>query len=148
MFEQDGLYYWREGEKHYTVGLQPMDLMSSTVGGRTPYYMSNVAKYSYTGKKWFVSVSWQSYLMAGLSTIGNGPLHNNIGVLAESSANPNAYKVISYAEDIPYQGNCRLNQDKSFMLSNIKTNSMSSTLTTGSHIPPVSQRKRRQENLS
>ena len=115
MFVQDGLYYWREGEKHYTVGLQPMDLMSNTVGGRTPYYMSNVAKYSYTGKKWFVSVSWQSYLMAGLSTIGNGPLHNNIGVLAESSANPNAYKVAREGK-LPYQGNSRLNQDKSFIL--------------------------------
>ena len=116
MFEKEGLYYWREGEKNYTVGVQPMDLMSSTFGGRTPYYMSNVAKYSYTGEKWLVSLSWQSYLMAGLSTIGNGPLHNNIGVLGESSANPNAYKVISYSNSLPYQGNCRLNQDKSFIL--------------------------------
>ena len=115
MFEYKGLYYWREGEKHYTVGTQPMYLMSETVGGRTPYYMSNVAKYSYTGKKVFVSLSWQSYLMAGLSTIGNGPLHNNIGVLAESSANPNAYKVAREGK-LPYQGNSRLNQDKSFIL--------------------------------
>lgn len=115
MYEKDGLYYWREGEKNYTVGVQPMDLMSGTVGGRTPYYMSNVAKYSYTGKKWLVSVSWQSYLMAGLSTLGNGPLHNNIGVLAESSANPNVYK-IAREEELPYQGNSRLNQDKSFIL--------------------------------
>ena len=115
MFEYKGLYYWREGEKYYTVGTQPLHLMSETLGGRTPYYMSNVAKYSYTGKKWFVSLSWQSYLMAGLSTIGNGPLHNNIGVLAESSANPNAYKVAREGK-LPYQGNSRLNQDKSFIL--------------------------------
>lgn len=115
MIQHEGLYYWREGEKHYTVGVQPMDLMSGRVGGRTPYYMSNVAKYSYTGKKWFVSFSWQSYLMAGLSTLGNGPLHNNIGVLAESSANPNTYKV-ERESNWPYQGNCRLNQDKSFIL--------------------------------
>lgn len=115
MFQHEGLYYWREGEKHYTVGVQPMDLMSGRVGGRTPYYMSNVAKYTYTGKKWFVSFSWQSYLMAGLSTLGNGPLHNNIGVLAESSANPNTYKV-ERESNWPYQGNSRLNQDKSFIL--------------------------------
>ena len=114
MFEQDGLYYWREGEKQYTVGVQPMNLMSGRVGGRTPYYMSNVAKYTYTGKKWFVSLSWQSYLMSGLSTLGNGPLHNNIGVLSESSANPNTYKVVREG-DMPYQGNSRLNQDKSFI---------------------------------
>ena len=114
MVEQEGLWYWREGEKQYTVGVQPMDLMSGRAGGRTPYYMSNVAKYSYTGKKWFVSVSWQSYLMSGLSTLGNGPLHNNIGVLSESSANPNTYKVAREG-DMPYQGNSRLNQDKSFI---------------------------------
>ncbi len=112
--EDDGVYYWREGEKQYIVGLQPYELMSGTIGGRTPYYMSNVAKYSYTGKKWFVSLSWQSYLMSGLSTLGNGPLHNNIGSLAESSANPNTYHVASEG-DVRYQGNCRLNQDKSFI---------------------------------
>jgi hypothetical protein len=115
MFEKDGLYYWREGEKQYTVGVQPKDLMSGTLGGRTPYYMSNVAKYSYTGKKWLVTLSWQSYLMSGLSTLGNGPLHNNIGVLAESSANPNIYRVSREGDEL-YQGNCRLNQDKSFIL--------------------------------
>ena len=115
MFEKDGLYYWREGEKQYTVGVQPKDLMSGTFGGRTPYYMSNVAKYSYTGKKWLVTLSWQSYLMSGLSTLGNGPLHNNIGVLAESSANPNVYRVAREGNEL-YQGNCRLNQDKSFIL--------------------------------
>ena len=114
MIEQDGLWYWREGEKQYTVGVQPMDLMDGRVGWRTPYYMSNVAKYSYTGKKWFVSVSWQSFLMSGLSTLGNGPLHNNIGVLSESSANPNTYKVAREG-DMPYQGNGRLNQDKAFI---------------------------------
>ena len=110
----DDFYYMREGEKNYTVTTQPLNLMSSTVGGRTPYYMSNLVKYTYTGKKWYVLVSWQSYLMSGLSTMGNGPLHNNIGVLAESSANPNSYKVLREG-DKPYQGNCRLNQDKSFI---------------------------------
>ena len=114
MYEQDGLYYWREGEKQYTVTTQPYDLMSSKIGGRTPYYMSNVAKYTYTGKKWFVCLSWQSYLMSGLSTLGNGPLHNNIGVLSESSANPNTYKA-EREGDWSYQGNSRLNQDKSFI---------------------------------
>ena len=115
MVAQDGFYYLREGAKDYTVTTQPLDLMSSRIGGRTPYYMSNVVQYTYNGRKWFVLVSWQSYLMAGLSTMGNGPLHNNIGVLAESSANPNTYKALT-EDDLPYQGNCRLNQDKSFIL--------------------------------
>ena len=115
MVAQDGIYYLREGEKQYTVTTQPPDLMSSRAGGRTPYYMSNMVKYTYTGRKWFVLVSWQSYLMAGLSTMGNGPLHNNIGVLSESSANPNTYIALSEGNK-PYQGNCRLDQDKSFIL--------------------------------
>lgn len=114
MLQQDGNYYLREGEKNYTVTVQPLNLMSSTVGGRTPYYMSNLVRYTYNGKKWYVNISWQSYLMAGLSTLGNGPLHNNIGALAESSANPDTYRALSESNK-PYQGNCRLNQDKSFI---------------------------------
>lgn len=115
MEQVDGTYYMREGEKHYTVTTQPLELMSGRVGGRTPYYLSNTVKYTYTGKKWFVLVSWQSYLMAGLSTMGNGPLHNNIGALSESSANPDTYLALSEGNK-PYQGNSRLNQDKSFIL--------------------------------
>lgn len=115
MTEQKGVYYMREGEKQYTVTTQPLDLMSSRAGGRTPYYMSNTVQYTYTGRKWYVSLSWQSYLMAGLSTMGNGVLHNNIGVLNESSANPNTYRALSEGDQL-YQGNCRLNQDKSFIL--------------------------------
>jgi len=114
MAEEDGLYYWREGEKQYTVGIQPMDLMSGRTGSKTPYYMSNVAKYTYTGKKWFVSLSWQSYLMSGFSTLGNGPLHNNIGALSESSANPNTYKAATEGT-MPYQATGRLNQDRAYI---------------------------------
>ena len=115
MIQQGDFYYLKDGQKDYTVTTQPLDLMSSTIGGRTPYYMSNMVKYTYTGKKWYVMVSWQSYLMSGLSTLGNGPLHNNIGCLSESSANPNTYLALSEG-DKPYQGNCRLDQDKSFIL--------------------------------
>jgi len=115
MINQAGVYYMRDGQKQYTVTTQPLDLMSSTIGGRTPYYMSNLVRYSYTGKKWYVMVSWQSYLMSGLSTLGNGPLHNNIGALSETSANPNTY-LAPKEGTLPYQGNCRLNQDKSFIL--------------------------------
>lgn len=115
MLQQDGYYYMREGEKQYTLTTQPLDLMSARVGGRTPYYMSNLVKYTYTGRKWFVLLSWQSYLMSGLSTMGNGPLHNNIGALSETTANPNTFVALREG-NLPYQGNSRLNQDKSFIL--------------------------------
>lgn len=98
-----------------TVTTQPLDLMSSRVGARTPYYMSNTVQYTYRGRKWYVMASWQSYLMAGLSTLGNGPLHNNIGSLSETSAYAETYRALSEG-DKPYQGNSRLNQDKSFIL--------------------------------
>ncbi len=116
MVEENGHWYMREGEKQYTVTTQPLDLMSSRVGGRTPYYMSNTVRYIYNGRKWYVNVSWQSYLMAGISTLGNGPLHNNIGVLAESSANPDTYFAQEETDaGLLYPANCRLNQDKSFI---------------------------------
>ena len=117
MVQEGNFYFMREGQKQYTITTQPLDLMSARVGGRTPYYMSNTVKYTYTGKKWYVMVSWQSYLMAGLSTTGNGPLHNNIGCLSETTANPNTYMAQEEMEKgFLHQGNCRLNQDKSFIL--------------------------------
>lgn len=45
-----------------------------------PTYLSNLIRYTYRGKRWFVSLSWQSYEMAGSSLLGNGPLSNNVGV--------------------------------------------------------------------
>ena len=117
MEKQGDFYFMKEGRKDYTVTTQPLDLMSSRVGGRTPYYMSNTVQYTYRGRKWFVLASWQSYLMAGISTLGNGPLHNTIGSLSESSANPNTYYVQEEKEaGLLYPANCRLDQDKSFIL--------------------------------
>ena len=83
------IYFESPSEKNYLV-----DHMSSTtrdsLGGNfftnTPLYLSNVVKYAYNGKKVFFSLSWQSYLMSGLSALGNGVQSNNIGVLSESTA--------------------------------------------------------------
>lgn len=99
----------------YLVTTQPLDLMSATIGGRTPYYLSNTVKYTMQSEHWFVAVSWQSYLMAGFSTLGNGPLHNNIGCLSESTAYAGTF-VAEREGSKPYQGNSRLNQDKSFIV--------------------------------
>lgn len=114
MYEADGHYYWTPGEKQYTIGLQPAELMSSKWILATPLYLSNEVKYTFTGKKVFLAVSWQSYLMSGLTTLGNGVLHNNIGVLSESSANPDTY-VVACDRDMPYAANARVDQDRSFI---------------------------------
>ena len=71
-------------------------------------------RYTYNGRKWFVQLSWQSYLMSGFSALGNGPLSNNIGILSESTADPRTHQTIVFS-DLPYQGTGRLNQDKAYI---------------------------------
>ena len=88
--------------------------MSSRPGARTPHLLSNMVRYTYTGRKWFVQLSWQSYFMSGISALGNGPLSNNIGILSESTARPETSTVI-YEGDLPYQANGRLNQDRAYI---------------------------------
>ena len=51
--------------------------------------MTNTLKYQYSNDKFLFSFSWTSYAMFGVSTLGNGPLHNSLGVYSETSANPN-----------------------------------------------------------
>lgn len=98
----------------YTIGTMPLDLMSSRPGARTPHLLSNMVRYTYTGRKWFVQLSWQSYFMSGISALGNGPLSNNIGILSESTARPETGTVISEG-DLSYQANGRLNQDRAYI---------------------------------
>ena len=98
----------------YTITTQPLNLLSKQPGTLTPYYISNLIRYTYAGRKWFVQLSWQSYLMSGFSTLGNGPLHNNLGSLSESTADPNTFTATSEG-DKPYQANGRLNQDRAYI---------------------------------
>ena len=55
----------------------------------SPFYLESTVKYQYASGRSLFSLSWTSYLMAGVSSLGNGPLHNNLDVLSESSPNPN-----------------------------------------------------------
>lgn len=103
-----------EGSDDYRIGLQPMDVLSDQLGKRTPYLLSNCVRYTYTGRKWFVQLSWQSYLMSGFSALGNGPLSNNIGILSESTADPRTHQTIAFS-NLPYQGTGRLNQDRAYI---------------------------------
>ena len=80
----------------------------------TPFYMSNTIRYTYSGKKVFFSLSWQSYQMSGTSLIGNGPLANNVDALSYSmtkaetttnASNPNS----------PVQALGRYDQDRAYI---------------------------------
>ena len=90
------IYFYNPGKINYIVDYAP-DLVGSNsdILTNTPFYLSQTMKYQYTSKKFLFSFSWCSYVMAGVSTLGNGPLHNNLGVYSETSANPNInYKLV------------------------------------------------------
>ncbi len=78
---------------NYVLDYYPESYMNSNTFynflTNSPFYFSNTIKYQYSNEKFLFSFSWISYLMGGISTLGNGPLHNNLGVYSESSANPN-----------------------------------------------------------
>lgn len=103
-----------ENSDDYIIGTQPLDLLSGRFGCRTPYYASNMVRYTYNGRKWFVQVSWQSYLMSGFSALGNGVLSNNVGILSESTAEPETGQTVVFS-NLPYQANGRLDQDKAYI---------------------------------
>ena len=88
------IYYFNTGSRPtYVVDYYPASyfnidsplnfLVNST------FYATNTLKYQYSNDTFLFSFSWTSYAMFGVSTIGNGPLHNSLGVYSESSANPN-----------------------------------------------------------
>ncbi len=112
--EQEVFFLNGGSPTQYVVELMPKELMQSNLLTDTPYYFSANVKYQYTNPKFTFSISWQSFLMSGISTLGNGPLHNNVGVLSESSANPNTLLNTDNAES-QYAHVGRLNQDRAYM---------------------------------
>lgn len=111
----DGDYFFlNDGPRDYVVGYQPTELMGTGFLMNTPYYVSQLSRYTYTGRRFLFSLSWQSMIGAGLCALGNGPAANNIGVLSETTANPNTRSVVANAEG-KYPGVGRLDQDKAYV---------------------------------
>ena len=111
------IYFERPMEKGYLVDHMSVATKDSLGGNfftNKPLYLSNVVKYAYNGKKVFFSFSWQSYLMSGLSALGNGIQSNNVGVLSESTANPNVYLNEKNTSG-KHRLAGRLDQDRSFI---------------------------------
>lgn len=100
------------GEKHYEVGTTPG--FGSNILMNSPYYFSQLTRYTYTGKKVTVGISWQSMQAAGYTGLGNGANSNTIGVLSESTANPNTLRAISNP-DGPHPGVGRMDLDKGYV---------------------------------
>lgn len=104
----------RAQEVNYLVGDYPDGIMGDSFFTSSPFYFCCNAEYTYTAPKFMVSVNWQSYMVSGISSQGNGPLHNNMGSLSESSANPNTYQVIGNSGS-EYKAVGRLNQDRAYI---------------------------------
>ncbi|MFI3248440.1 MAG: hypothetical protein R3Y39_04850 [Rikenellaceae bacterium] len=101
-------------EVNYIVGEYPDGIMGDSFFTSTPFFFCSNVEYSYTAPKFMLTFNWQSYMMSGLSTLGNGPLHNNIGALSESSANPNTTAVVRNSES-EYSAVGRLDQDRAYI---------------------------------
>ena len=111
----DGDYFYlADRQCDYIVDYQPTNMMGSGFFNNTPYYMSQLSRYTYTGKKFMFSLSWQSMMCVGLSALGNGPSANNISVLSETTANPNTHATVQNAQG-RYPAVGRLNQDKAYV---------------------------------
>lgn len=79
-----------------------------------PLYLSNTLRYTYRGEKVFFSLSWQSYQMSGLSTLGNGAENNSISSLTYSMLNPSTYENLK-DQASPVKALNRLDQDKAYI---------------------------------
>ena len=106
------VFYLNGGVQQYEVGVAP------TFGNNwlmnSPYYFSQLTRYTYTGKKVLVSLSWQSMQASGHCGLGNGFQTNNLGALTETTANPNTSNVIANQSG-EYAGVGRYNLDKGYV---------------------------------
>ncbi len=112
--DSNGYYFMNPGAHEYFVDYTPTELMGTGFFTNTPYYMSQTSRYTYRGRKVLFSLSWQSMMGVGLSALGNGPAANNIGVLSESTANPNTQATLENTKG-RYPGVGRLDQDKAYV---------------------------------
>ena len=112
--EQDGMHIFYENEniKEYEVGYTEPFGTNGLLN--TPYFFSQLTRYTYTGKKVTVSLSWQSMQAAGYTGLGNGANSNTIGILTESTANPNTTNIINNQTG-KYPGVSRMDLDKGFV---------------------------------
>ena len=112
--DQNGLdvFYLNGGIQEYEVGVAPA--FGNNWIMNSPYYFSQLTRYTYTGKKMLVSVSWQSMQASGYCGLGNGFQTNNLGALSETTANPNTSNVITNQSG-KYAGVGRFNLDKGYV---------------------------------
>ena len=117
-YDENGIYYFSDDDEIKTTSYEVVNMQNSRLYPHhflidNPFWLSNTVKYSLQSEHLFFSLSWQSYWLTGVSSLGNGPLQNNLNALSESTANPN----ILYNAENPgeYRMLGRLDQDRSFI---------------------------------
>ncbi len=83
-----------------------------------PFSLGYTIKYRFNTNNWIISLSWSAYTVSGYGAMGNGPLHNDIAALSESTASPNRY--------INYYG--RLDSDRAYICRFLLTHKLSDKL--------------------
>lgn len=112
---QINVFYLNDGEKQYTVtGSYPEGLFGNNIFTNSPYYLSSVVRYQYSGRKVLFALAWQSYQMCGVSALGNGPESNNLNILSESQANPNTWGNGCNPKS-SHRASGRLDQDRAYV---------------------------------
>ena len=108
------IYRMKPQERYYEIAAAPL---TGTGVFNTPVYASNIIKYTYNGRKVFVSFSWQSYCLSGVSGMGNSMQMEDIQVLSESMANPNNVLVHTNTQQTSdgVRSLGRLHQDRAYI---------------------------------
>ena len=86
------VYFPAYGEKNYIVYNLPPSFFPSRNRNwfnDSPFYLGATIKVAVQGVKFYISLSFTAYLVNGITTLGNGPLHNSLGIIAENQADPN-----------------------------------------------------------
>jgi hypothetical protein len=94
--EIDGeqVFFQDPGKIHYVVENTSTSLMQEATGNTgilfsKPFYAGSTLRYARESNKLYFSASVTAYMVVGSGALGNGFMHNNIGLLSESMANPN-----------------------------------------------------------
>ncbi len=109
------VWHTYEGVKEYVVtDTYPDGIFGDNIFTDSPYYLSSVIRYQYSGRKVEFALAWQSYQMCGVSALGNGAQSNNLNILSESHANPDTW-VNCENRGSQHQATGRLDQDRAYV---------------------------------
>ncbi len=113
-FIEDGIWYRNIGPKEFVVENFPDALSGPGFITQTPFFVSQLTRYTYTGRRFMCMLSWQSMMGAAPTALGFGPETNDFLCLSESTANPNTFTVLM-DPDNEYQSWGRVDQDKAYV---------------------------------